>query len=369
MKPTDQTLLEQLRITELEIEQRKALFGFAFEDVKALLAVRPVVEERIDDLVSRFYEAQTSEPDIALLIGDADTLARLRSAQRKYVLGLFAGSYNLDYVNNRLRIGLVHKRIGVEPKLYLAAVHTLKQLLIDLLGEVLHDKKTLNDTIQAVEKLIMFDIALVFETYIRSLVAEIETSKQRSDEYARTLEEKVRERTRQLEDMTRTDPLTGLLNVRQLVETLTQILRAAQCRAEPVTVVYVDVNDFKTINDRHGHQRGDEVLRAVASAITRVSRGSDHCFRYGGDEFCVLLPNCREHTAREVYLGRLREELSGLREQISVSVGFIETGAPDYLSPEELIREADRRMYAMKRMKQPMELTPGRSEQALTESV
>lgn len=349
MKPTDQTLLEQMRITDLEIEHRKALFNFGFEDVKLLQAVRPVIEERIDELVARFYEAQTSEPDIALLIGDADTLARLRSAQRKYVLGLFSGAYNLEYVNNRLRIGLVHKRIGVEPKLYLAAVHTLKLLVIDLLRRVLSEERALKGTLDAVEKLIMFDIALVFETYIRSLVAEIETSKDRSEQYARSLEEKVRERTRQLEDMTRTDPLTGLLNVRHLIEALAQVLRTAQRNSEPVTVVYVDVNQFKQINDALGHQKGDEILRTVASALTRVSRSTDLCFRYGGDEFCIVLPNCREEEARAIYLQRLPDELAKHKEGVSVSTGFVETGPPDYMTAEELIREADKRMYTMKR--------------------
>jgi hypothetical protein len=84
------------------------------------------IEPHIDALVDKFYTLQTGITEIALLIGDADTLTRLRAAQRRYILDLFSGLYDLEYVNNRLRIGLVHKRIGVEPKLYLAAINTLK---------------------------------------------------------------------------------------------------------------------------------------------------------------------------------------------------------------------------------------------------
>ena len=121
MKKTEQTLLEQMRITEFDIEARKALISFKEEDFEQLKSLRSLIESKIDNLVSEFYKRQTEIPEIALLIGDADTLARLISAQRNYVLDLFSGIYDLEYVNNRLRIGLVHKRIGVEPKLYLSA--------------------------------------------------------------------------------------------------------------------------------------------------------------------------------------------------------------------------------------------------------
>lgn len=134
MLQTEQTLFEQMRITELEIEFRKALFSFTQADVKALLSFKPIIEENIDKIVDDFYGLQTSVSEIALLIGDSDTLARLRTAQRRYVLDLFNGVYDLEYVNNRLRIGLVHKRIGVEPKLYLSAVHTLKELIYTVIN-------------------------------------------------------------------------------------------------------------------------------------------------------------------------------------------------------------------------------------------
>lgn len=109
MKRTDQTLLEQMRITELEIENRKALFMIDHDDVEVLTRVKPLIEREVESLVREFYELQTSVPEIALLIGDADTLGRLRSAQRKYVIDLFSGFYDIEYVNNRLRIGMVHK--------------------------------------------------------------------------------------------------------------------------------------------------------------------------------------------------------------------------------------------------------------------
>ena len=128
MHSTMKTLLEQMRITEMDIDARKRLLDFHDDDVDALLQCRPHVESRLDDIVEIFYGIQTSNPDIAALIGDVDTLERLVNAQRHYILDLFSGVYDLEYTNNRLRIGLVHKRIGVEPKFYLSAVHLLGRI-------------------------------------------------------------------------------------------------------------------------------------------------------------------------------------------------------------------------------------------------
>lgn len=349
MKQTDKTLLEQMRISEFEIDYRKTLFSLTSEDIQILRSAKPIIDDNIDFLVSKFYELQTSVPEISLLIGDADTLNRLRYAQRKYVIDLFSGLYDLEYVNNRLRIGLVHKRIGVEPKLYLSAIYTLKSLLIEVLVKDIDDQSTLEKVLLALEKILLFDITLVFDTYIRSLLSEIEISKQKSDQYARDLEDKVKERTKQLEEVSRTDPLTGLLNVRHLIETLTGMLRAAQRRSEPISIVYIDVDNFKSINDSLGHQGGDEVLRTISSAIQRVSRQEDSLFRYGGDEFCIVLPCCEETAAREIYAIRLVEEIRKKQDDIVLSIGVVQTGPIDYLEPETLIQQADREMYRFKR--------------------
>lgn len=348
MKQTEQTLLEQMRITDFEVEHRKNLFSFSNADAQLLLSCKPTIEQNIDSIVADFYRMQTSIPEIALLIGDADTLMRLRNAQRRYIIDLFSGLYDLEYVNNRLRIGLVHKRIGVEPKLYLSAIRTLKELLHQIISNESPTDVNRNAIIMAVDKLFLFDVTLVFEMYIRSLVAEIETAKDKSEQYARSMEEKVKERTRELEEMSRTDALTGLLNVRHLHDIVTSALRSAQRRIEPVTVIYIDINDFKQINDIQGHQRGDEVLRTVGKAIKDASRVGDSCIRYGGDEFCILLVNCRESQAKELFIDRLIQRINEKLDDVTISIGVAQTGPNEYVDANTLIRMADEKMYAAK---------------------
>lgn len=350
MKQTDQTLLEQMRITDFDIDNRKLLLALSGDDFKRLKSYRPIIEDRVDALVDNFYHMQTNVAEIALLIGDADTLDRLKNAQRRYVLDLFSGLYDLEYVNNRLRIGLVHKRIGVEPKLYLSAINALKSLLLEIIFETLTEKSERLAMIAALDKLLLFDITLVFETYIRSLVSEIEISKEKSERYASALEEKVKERTLQLEELTRVDSLTGLLNVRYLNETMTRTLRIAQRRREPVSIAYMDINDFKTINDTQGHLCGDNILRNVGAAIRKISRAEDCCFRYGGDEFCLILPNCQEEQAREIYVSRLNAEINQCLPNITFSIGIVQTGPDKFGEPDALVRQADERMYAAKKV-------------------
>ena len=160
MDRTNKTLLEQMHINEFEIDQRKNLFYLGKEDITALQSAKKVIEQNIDDIVDRFYEQQTSIPEIALIIGDADTLKRLKQAQHQYLIDLFSGLYDMDYVNNRLRIGLVHKRIGVDPKLYLSGIYTLKSILIDVLSEKIEDAPNRRIVLNALEKLLLFDVTI-----------------------------------------------------------------------------------------------------------------------------------------------------------------------------------------------------------------
>lgn len=140
------------------------------------------------------------------------------------------------------------------------------------------------------------------------MLSEIESAKAKTDRYAKDLESKIKAPTKQLGKLSRTDPLTGLLNLRLLQERLIEVLRAAKRRDEPVSLAYIDIDNFKKIDDPQGHQQGDEILRGGAERIRHISRRKDSCFRYGGDEFCIILPNCSEQATQQNYQLRLEQE-------------------------------------------------------------
>lgn len=344
---TDQTLLQQLQISEVEIAQRMELLHLNPQDLQLLCSHKQLIEDNIDAIVDEFYRRQTEIDEISLLIGDADTLARLRTAQRKYVLDLFSGQYGTRYVNNRLRIGMVHKRIGVEPKLYLSAVRTLKEVVFKALKARLENKNELDSTLDALDKLLYFDTTLVFDTYIDSLVGEIQSAKRKTELYAKDLEAKVAERTRQLEKLAKLDPLTNIYNQRAMQELLLRELSLAKRRNTSLSFIYFDLDDFKQINDTHGHIMGDEVLRKLGLIMSESVRETDIPCRYGGDEFCIILPDCDISGARLIG-EKIIAKYSESYPQYSLSMGIAETGTDDYPEMKQLIKIADEKMYQAK---------------------
>ena len=347
MKQINLTLIEQMQITDDEIARRKELLDFTSADVELLLSCKQLIEEQVDVIVAEFYERQTAQEEIALLIGDADTLRRLHQAQRTYVLELFAGFYDMEYINSRLRIGMVHKRIGVEPKLYLAAIKTLKDTISEALQRHIPDKEHCCLVIQALHKLTYFDITLVFDTYIRAMLAEVELAKNRVSTYARSLEEKVATRTRELAELSQRDAMTGLYNQRAFREMLRHELITAKRRQTPLSLIYLDVDKFKEVNDSRGHYAGDGILRMVGEAMKEVARESDLPCRCGGDEFALILPDCTLAHAEQV-CQRLIEAFSRRVSDVALSIGIAQTGPLEFLDMDDLVRRADSRMYEAK---------------------
>jgi diguanylate cyclase (GGDEF)-like protein len=149
-----------------------------------------------------------------------------------------------------------------------------------------------------------------------------------------------------------TDPLTGLYNRRLFSESLEKELNRAKRYGNPFSVVILDLHKFKEVNDRHGHPRGDEVLRIAASTLRRALRTSDSAFRIGGDEFAVLLP--QTDGTQALALARrvssvFEEALASLRLAVGVGFDFGVANFPqDADLPDQLIRIADERLYHLK---------------------
>jgi diguanylate cyclase (GGDEF)-like protein len=152
-----------------------------------------------------------------------------------------------------------------------------------------------------------------------------------------------------LRNMAMVDPLTGLYNRRFGVQRLAAEVARSERRGHPLTVLTLDLNDFKQINDKHGHPAGDHVLQEFAAHLNKVIRGSDLAVRLGGDEFLVLLPECTLEQLQLVLgrLGALEVVWQAQRIPVSFSAGWRQYELGD--RPEELLARADQALYAGKR--------------------
>jgi diguanylate cyclase (GGDEF)-like protein len=157
-----------------------------------------------------------------------------------------------------------------------------------------------------------------------------------------------------LKALSETDALTGLANRRALRRRLTDDLRRARRYGSPVSLLLVDVDGLKRINDERGHSAGDRVIRRVADAITATLREADLGSRWGGDEFAILLPNTSGDAARhsaERLAAHLRWRRGTDAHPVSVSVGIatFDPAQDLHVDPEELAHRADGAMYGAKR--------------------
>jgi diguanylate cyclase (GGDEF)-like protein len=161
-------------------------------------------------------------------------------------------------------------------------------------------------------------------------------------------------RLRRSEALSVTDDLTQLYNSRYLNQVLRREAKRASRSGRPLSLLFMDLDGFKSVNDSHGHQAGSRALVEAAAVIKRCARETDVVARFGGDEFAIILPDTGSEGASQVG-ERVRERLCahpflagyGLSLHMTASVGV--ATLPDVAaSAEELVRAADMAMYQVK---------------------
>lgn len=156
-----------------------------------------------------------------------------------------------------------------------------------------------------------------------------------------------------IQQLTITDDATGLYNVRHLYNVLEQELDRCRRKGRPISLAFIDLDRFKLVNDVHGHLIGSELLGRVGKRLKELARTEDMCFRYGGDEFVVMMPETSAHDAllhatamhRELVHTQFRMS-NGMELAASASIGLATCPPEDAV--HQIIGTADARMYAVK---------------------
>jgi len=171
--------------------------------------------------------------------------------------------------------------------------------------------------------------------------------------------DQIHEQERALAHLAQTDGLTGLFNRREFDRMLAEEVRRSERFGTPVSLIMIDIDNFKAFNDDHGHQGGDEALRIVAETLQRCVRGTDKAFRFGGEELAVIM-TASDPASSQRLAERIREAVAGQSIPLSsdtsaqatahVTVSLGVATAPDCAQgSEELLRAADDALYLSKK--------------------
>jgi len=200
---------------------------------------------------------------------------------------------------------------------------------------------------QAVRGLV--GLVLLFNVYVVYQQLQIHRIQRQLSEQIDTLG-KMEVRTEEVYKLAVLDSLTGLYNRRSGEQRLAQEVARSERHGHPLTVLLLDLDNLKYVNDKFGHAAGDELIKFIAERLNRAIRGSDLAVRLGGDEFLLLLPECKLEEVRHVLsrLSGLKIEYDGKTIPLTFSVGW--TNYIPGESPEELLRRADDALYANKRL-------------------
>jgi diguanylate cyclase (GGDEF)-like protein len=163
------------------------------------------------------------------------------------------------------------------------------------------------------------------------------------------------EKATQFQLMSITDPLTGMLNRRYLIERLDEELKRSKRQDYAMSFMMIDIDDFKVYNDRNGHQAGDLALEMTAQCLKSALRSADVASRYGGEEFCILLPQTTiseataiaERIRRRVLRTRFPHGKSQPLGAVTVSIG-LSSYSEGIETPKAVIEVADRALYLAK---------------------
>ena len=165
------------------------------------------------------------------------------------------------------------------------------------------------------------------------------------------------------------DPLTGVLNRRAMTRVLEREFKRAKRYKSPLSVVFIDVDDFKTVNDTYGHDMGDNLLQYVSTHLIELTRETDIVARFAGDEFVIILPNTGSQFAytfverHQVFFGEHPMENRGTVIPVSISSGIASTEDKTIKDASTLLKRADEMLYQVKEANKKQKDTVSVSEQ------
>lgn len=326
-----------------KIAQRLAFLRLSKADHKLAQRLnQEVIRPNVDQIIDRFYESLLFNSETRKWLLSGEMIEGLKKTQREYLLSLGVGFDQEAYFEERLKIGIMHVIVELPMSVYQCAYSNLMQLIIDAIPESIRNNCEENHAlVDFIIRITSLDISLANETYHYSYVHELENEV-----------EALHSRETKLQSQAESDPLTGLYNRKYAFSHLNEAIGHAHQHSANLSVLMLDLDKFKNINDSYGHQAGDDVIKDTARCLRETLRDHDIIGRYGGEEFIIGLTNITTDIAGKV-AERLRaciakspKIVNGQTIHVTASIGLASLGSADDL--HSLIKRADTALYSAK---------------------
>lgn len=324
-KSIAQRIAQDLHLSPRELEQRKNFLEIGPDDTRLIKAFAAAMGPVPSDVFDAFYQHLLAFPETAPILRDQTTVEKLKELQTAHLQRLLSGKYDQDYLLDRLAVGWRHTELGIVPLWYIGSYDKYLEAIKNLTQRYAEQPARV---FASLFKVILLDMILTLEAY--------HYGKYRLQE--------------ELKRAVVTDELTGVFNRRKVDEMLAFEMDRARRSKAPLTVLMLDIDHFKKVNDTFGHQAGDEVLRQLATLVSSSLRQDDYLIRLGGEEFGAFLPNTpldRALVAAERIRHRVGEEVFGAVGQVTVSLGAAVLEPHD--TKQTFLQRADAKLYEAKR--------------------
>jgi len=328
------------------ITQRKlrvAMMGLSNNDHILIETLHhKIIQPFAEQIVADFYKVLLSFPEIKAFMERHAKIERLKVTQVLHLKTYGINFSSPEYFEERLQVGRVHAQIGLPISYYEMAFRILNETLLDYMFKhiSMNGSKYL-EMIKLILNVTALDMSLAIEIYHNKKVNEMTNSIDALIDERQLLSSKV--------DL---DELTQVASRARVLDCLYSNLKKSKNHSSCFSIAMIDLDHFKSVNDKHGHLGGDHVLKSVAQRMKSVLRNDDVLGRYGGEEFLLILPGADLNTANQVaerVCNCVSVEPFNYKDYaipITVSVGLAVWHLDD--SGESLLGRADRALYQAK---------------------
>lgn len=302
------------------------------KDIENISIVKDLMIKNSYLIADKFYNHLLQFKVIKkIILKEPSLLNKLKQYLSQYIKEFFSLNYDEDYFFNRLKIGFTHFNNGISLDIYIKSYAYLLSLFMEIIKkemwELRIDDDILLNVINSTQKIMAIDVTLAVAGYNEKVVNE------------RLI----------LEKLATTDNLTNAFNRNKYDEIINREYTGAFRYGYPVSLVIIDIDNFKKINDMYGHSVGDIILKESAAIIKNNIRASDYLIRWGGDEFLVVASHTLKINAERMSEKIMRAiEFHKFIHNINLTVSIGLTQVLERETPDDTIKRADEALYKSK---------------------